>query len=301
MKNHRLTKTISLTLILSILTMPFESNRRFNKAFTLVAHASEQMANMEGLNLLQDEFKKDIEEELKAQNLSFDDVQAKLHHDLDKAIEKLESQPMNEIELESKLDSAILKLQNKVNNKVARMSERKAKKQILKLQNILAKTQSDDAKIQEAQSVLNDETLTAKEKLQALNSSEASANKIKTTIMEGIKRSGSVLNFVKELKQKINAKNQFAKRDGGSGGYISLGGLLLITGIILVALGVATTLGWALIIIFGIIPIAIILIYLLVTLIIIIVSAQNTTPINTNKPSFDLKNFSNKNLQPLFA
>jgi hypothetical protein len=214
MKNHRLTKTISLTLILSILTMPFESNRRFNKAFILVAHASEQMANMEELKLLQDEFKKDIEEELKAQNLSFDDVQAQLNQNLDKAIEKLEAKPLSENELESKLDSVILKLQNKVNKKIARISERKAKKQILKLQNILAKaqnSQSDNTKIQEIQSVLNDETLTAKEKLQVLNSSESSANKIKTTIMEGIKRSGSVLNFVKELKQKIATK---AKHQG---------------------------------------------------------------------------------------
>lgn len=222
------------------------------------------------------------------------------HLDLaDKHLEDVSKHKASSLGIE-KFDKALLKtlerMHERNNKKLDRMSEKKAQREYEKLHGIYSL--SNDKNLNSNIQKIDDNDGSYKEKLKELNHEkfilEAHAN-----IMTQVKEAGSVRAFVKQIRMqikhqralqksetsaglkiktnKVNEKNsdRLPASDGKEAG-ISLGSLLLITGIILVCLGSGVvgatwvTVGWVFIAVFGLLPIAILLIVLLVIVIVAI-------------------------------
>lgn len=198
------------------------------------------------------------------------------------------------------LGKALDKMSRRTDKKIDRMSEKKAEKEFKKLSSLY--TVHGDQTMKDKIAKIDGKEITYKEKLRELNT-EPYKNEVHDGIMAQVKAAGSVKAFVKQLRVQLKAKKALleaqeegsaglkiktnnipikndkripASDDGGKTGGISIGSLLLITGIILVVLGAGTvgatwvTVGWVFIVIFGFVPAAILLVVLLVMIVVAI-------------------------------
>ncbi len=232
-------------------------------------------------------------------------------------VEKDKASKMDIKIFEKNLDRTLEQMHKRTERKIHRASEKKLEEEYRRMKELYLN--SADAPTKARILEIDDKDISTKEKLILLNGEE---NKlaIKGHIMTQVKEAGSVRAFVKEiraslkeqrriykenkrlekegsqasLKIKTNSASKEAKRlpaqDGAQAGGISLGSLLLITGIILVVLGPAVvgatwvTVGWVFIAVFGIVPLAILLIIGIIALVAIIVAAEVKIKAPEHKP-----------------
>lgn len=200
------------------------------------------------------------------------------------------------------LSKTLDKMSHRTEKKLDRMSEKKAEKEFNKMQSLY--TAHGDQALKDKIAKIDAKDISYKEKLRELNT-DSYKNEVHDSIMGQVKAAGSVKAFVKQLRTQIKAQRAIQKAaenseaglkiktntistkndkripasDEGKAGGISLGGLLLITGIILVVLGAGTvgatwvTVGWVFIVVFGFVPAAILLVVLLVMVIVAISAA----------------------------
>lgn len=201
------------------------------------------------------------------------------------------------------LSKTLDRMSKKTDRKIDRMSEKKAEKEFNKLSSLYSL--NGDQAMKDKIAKISDKDITYKEKLRELNS-EPYKKEVHDGIMAQVKAAGSVKAYVKQLRVQLKAQKALedAKEEGSAGlkiktnsistkndkripasddnakaGGISVGGLLLITGIILVVLGAGTvgatwvTIGWVFIVVFGLVPVAILMVVLLVMVIVAINAA----------------------------
>jgi len=157
--------------------------------------------------------------------------------------------------------------------------------------------------------------ISEREKLKELNGDSFKLN-VQNHLMSQIREAGSVRAYVKQVRaalkeQRKNHREVYRSNDEASlkiktneiqkegvrlpaqsvekAGGISLGSLLLITGIILVVLGPAAvgaawvSIGWIFITIFGLVPLAVLLVILIIAILAVVVSQDK---VRIKKPEF---------------
>lgn len=229
-----------------------------------------------------------------------------IEHHLDLADEQLQkagSHKASSVSFEKfdkNLSKTLDKMSHRTNKKLDRMSEKKAEKEFNKISSLYSS--NGDQSLKDKIAKIDAKPISYKEKLRELNG-DSYKNEVHDSIMGQVKAAGSVRAFVKQLRVQLKAQRALQKAndnseaklkiktntisskddkripasdDSGKAGGISVGGLLLITGIILVVLGAGTvgatwvTVGWVFIVVFGFVPVAILLVVLLVMIIVAI-------------------------------
>lgn len=238
-----------------------------------------------------------------AEEIEADDVDHHLALADDSLAKADKASNVNFEKFDKNLSKTLDKMSHRTDRKIDRMSEKKAEKEFNKLSSLYSI--NGDQAMKDKIAKISDKDISYKEKLRELNS-EPYKKEVHDGIMAQVKAAGSVKAYVKQLRQQIKAQKaiQDAKEESSAGlkiktnsistkndkripasddnakaGGISLGGLLLITGIILVVLGAGTvgatwvTIGWVFIVVFGFVPVAILMVVLLVMIIVAINAA----------------------------
>jgi hypothetical protein len=229
------------------------------------------------------------------------------------AVEKHKASSMEIKKFEKNLSKTLDRLQKRTEHKLEHASDKRISNHYKKFKEITI--QSSEEVIKNKIVEIDSKDVSEREKLKELNSDSFKLN-VQNHLMSQIKEAGSVRAYVKQVraalkeqrrnhheahrvqgeaslkiktneiqKEALRLPAQSAEKAGG----ISLGSLLLITGIILVVLGPGAvgaawvSIGWIFITIFGLIPLAVLLVILIIAILAVVVSQDK---VRIKKPEF---------------
>jgi uncharacterized protein YnzC (UPF0291/DUF896 family) len=220
------------------------------------------------------------------------------------AVEKHKASNMDLTRFEKNLSKTLNHLQKRTEHKLQHASDKRISNHYKKFKEISINSSEEVVKNKIME--IDGKEISDREKLRELNGDSFKLN-VQNHLMSQIKEAGSVRAYVKQIraalkeqrknhreshkaqgeaslkiktneiqKEALRLPAQSAEKAGG----ISLGSLLLITGIILVVLGpsavgaVWVSVGWIFITIFGLIPLAVLLVILIIAILAVVVSQE---------------------------
>jgi hypothetical protein len=250
-------------------------------------------------------------------DLDIDHEELSDHLDLaDHHLANVEKHKASSMELkifEKNLSKTLDHLQKRTAHKIEHSSDKRISSHYKKFKEITI--QGSEEVVKNKIIEIDGRDISEREKLKELNGDSFKLN-VQNHLMSQIREAGSVRAYVKQVRaalkeQRKNHREAHRSNDEASlkiktneiqkegvrlpaqsvekAGGISLGSLLLITGIILVVLGPAAvgaawvSIGWIFITIFGLVPLAVLLVILIIAILAVVVSQDK---VRIKKPEF---------------
>ncbi|MFZ4714816.1 MAG: hypothetical protein ACOYL6_13950 [Bacteriovoracaceae bacterium] len=242
-------------------------------------------------------------------DLGIDQEELSDHLDLaENQLEQVENHKASKIDIkmfEKNLGRTLDQMQKRTEKKIDHANDKKVEQQYNRLKEVYLS--SSDEGMKNKIFDIDKKDISTREKLKELNSDNFK-NNVKEHMVAQVKEAGSVRAYIKEVRMALKEQRKIYKENhkqdeaslkmktneiqkegtrlpaqSGQASGISLGSLLLITGIILVVLGPAVvgatwvTVGWVFIAVFGIVPLAIILVILIIALVAVIVGENKSS------------------------